>query len=74
MTAKGSSGGLRGSKLSAYEGGIRVPAVIYWKGVLEKSKSEQFFFAQDILPTMLAASSIRQMTETLPVLIDGTVY
>ena len=59
MTAKGSSGGLRGSKLSAYEGGIRVPAVIYWKGVLEKSKSEQFFFAQDILPTMLAASSIK---------------
>ena len=59
MTAKGSSGDLRGSKLSAYEGGIRVPAVLYWKGVLEKSKSEQFFFAQDILPTLLAAASIQ---------------
>tara|TARA_B100000768_G_scaffold62415_1_gene60453 strand:+ start:2551 stop:4107 length:1557 start_codon:yes stop_codon:yes gene_type:complete len=58
MTAKGSTGGLKGSKLSTYEGGIRVPAVIYWKGVLEKSKSDQFFFAQDILPTLLTASSI----------------
>ena len=44
--------------MSAYEGGIRVPAVFYWKGVLEKSKSEQFFFAQDILPTLLSAASI----------------
>ena len=58
LSAKGNSGDLRGSKLSAYEGGIRVPAVIYWKGVLEKSKSEQFFFAQDILPTFLTAASI----------------
>jgi arylsulfatase A-like enzyme len=58
MSARGSSGDLKGSKLSAHEGGIRVPAVIYWKGVLEGSKSEQFFFAQDILPTLLSASSI----------------
>ena len=58
LTAKGSTGGLRGSKLSTYEGGIRVPAVIYWKGVLENSKSDQFFFVQDILPTLLSASSI----------------
>lgn len=59
MSARGSSGDLKGSKLSTYEGGIRVPAVIYWKGVLEESKSEQFFFAQDILPTLLTAASIK---------------
>ena len=35
-----------------------MPAVIYWKGVLEKSKSEQFFFAQDLLPTLLTAISL----------------
>ena len=58
MSARGSSGKLKGSKMSAYEGGIRVPAVFYWKGVLEKSKSEQFFFAQDILPTLLSVASI----------------
>ena len=45
LSARGSAGKLKGSKLSAYEGGIRVPAVIYWKGKLEGGKSEQFFFA-----------------------------
>ena len=50
--------GLKGSKGSAYEGGIRVPAIIYWKGVLENSKSEQFFFSDDILPTLLTAANI----------------
>ena len=58
LSARGSSGKLRGSKLSAYEGGIRVPAVIYWKGVLEGGKSDQFFFVQDLLPTLLSALSI----------------
>ena len=58
INAKGSPGGLRGSKTSALEGGIRVPAVIWWKGVIENSKSEQFFFVQDILPTLLTATNI----------------
>ena len=58
INAKGSTAGLRGSKTSALEGGIRVPAVIWWKGVIEKSKSNQFFFVQDILPTLLSASGI----------------
>ena len=35
-----------------------MPAVIWWKGVIEKSKSNQFFFVQDILPTLLSASGI----------------
>ena len=36
-----------------------MPAVIYWKGKLEGGKSEQFFFAQDLLPTLLSAASIK---------------
>ena len=51
--------GLRGSKGSAYEGGIRVPAIIYFKGVLENAKSNQFIFVDDILPTILSALNIR---------------
>ena len=64
INAKGSTAGLRGSKTSALEGGIRVPAVIWWKGVIEKSKSNQFFFVQDILPTLLSASGINISSST----------
>lgn len=59
VNAKGSTGGLKGSKTSALEGGIRIPASIWWKGVIENSKSDQFFFVQDILPTLLAAAGIK---------------
>ena len=59
LNAKGSPGNLSGSKGSALEGGIRVPAVIWWKGVLENSKSNQFIFVQDLLPTLLSASGTK---------------
>ena len=57
LDSKGNTLGLKGSKGSAYEGGIRVPGIIYYKGVLEKSISNQFFFSDDILPTLLSAIS-----------------
>ena len=59
INAKGSTAGLSGSKTSALEGGIRVPAVMWWKGIIEKEKSEQFFFVQDVLPTLLTAANIK---------------
>ena len=58
LDSKGNTLGLKGSKGSAYEGGIRVPAVIYYKGILEKSLSNQFFFVDDILPTLFGALNI----------------
>ena len=57
LDSKGNTLGLKGSKGSAYEGGIRVPGIIYYKGVLEKSISNQFLFSDDILPTLLTAVS-----------------
>jgi len=59
VNAEGSTGGLSGSKGSAMEGGIRVPAVIWWKGIIENEKSDQFFFVQDVLPTLLTAANIK---------------
>ena len=59
MNSKGNTRGLRGSKGSTYEGGIRVPGIIFYKGKLEKKISDQFFFVDDLLPTLLSASKIK---------------
>ena len=59
VDSKGNTMGLRGSKGTAYEGGIRVPATIFFKGILEKSISNQFIFVDDILPTLLKAVDIK---------------
>ena len=48
---------LRGSKRQLFEGGIRVPFVIAWKGRLPAGKVyEQPIIALDIFPTALAAA------------------
>ena len=64
VDSKGNTLGLRGSKGSAYEGGIRVPAIIYYKGVLENAISNQFIFVDDILPTLLSALNIRSYSQS----------
>ena len=40
-------------KMSVSEGGIRVPAVIWWPDKYEYSKSENFITMMDVLPTIL---------------------
>ena len=67
--ARGSTAGLVGSKTSAREGGIRVPASIMWKGVLDNSKSDQYIFVQDLLPTLLSAAEIELGDQ---IAFDGT--
>ena len=56
--SKGNTAGLKGSKTSALEGGVRVPASIWWQGVIEDSATDQFMFVQDLLPTLLTAAGI----------------
>lgn len=48
-----SAGDLRGLKGSLYEGGIRVPLVAYWPGVIKPgtTTAERFYFP-DVLPTL----------------------
>jgi arylsulfatase A-like enzyme len=50
---------LRGGKGSVLEGGIRVPAVIRWPGVIQPGTTcSQLISAQDLLPTLSAAAGI----------------
>lgn len=48
----GSSGGLRGTKFSFYEGGIREPFIAWWPGVVPAGQTSDLPFAFcDMLPT-----------------------
>ncbi len=47
---------LKGGKSSLWEGGMRVPSLVYWPGVLSPGKSEQMVAVQDVLPTVLEVS------------------
>jgi len=60
-TINGSSNGpLRGSKRQTWEGGIRVPFIIRWKGHLAEGKTYAHPIIQlDVLPTALAAAGVR---------------
>ncbi len=54
-----SNGPLRGYKAQTWEGGIRVPFLIQWKGKIAGGKVDDRPVIQlDILPTALAAASI----------------
>jgi arylsulfatase len=44
----------RGAKGSTYEGGVRVPTFVYWKGMIEPRKSEGLFDLADLFNTSLA--------------------
>ncbi|MCG6924645.1 MAG: arylsulfatase [Acidobacteria bacterium] len=48
----GSSGGLRGRKATTYEGGIRTPAWVYWKGRLEGRRVDHPIHMVDWFPTL----------------------
>ena len=55
-----SSGGLRGIKRDLYEGGIRVPMVARWTGMIPAGKvSDQPLAGWDIFPTLAEAAGTR---------------
>ena len=50
-----SAGPLRGLKGSLYEGGIRVPFIAYWPGMIRPgTRSDERFYFPDVLPTLCA--------------------
>ncbi len=63
-----SNGKLRGGKQDMYEGGIRVPAFISWKGKIAKGRTiHQPTLLMDLLPTFCDLAGVR-----VPEEVDGT--
>ncbi|MFY0714899.1 sulfatase [Seonamhaeicola sp. NFXS20] len=59
---------LRGAKGTIYEGGIRVPAFVNWKGKIESGISETPICGMDYFPTFLELANIKDYKGVL----DGT--
>ena len=55
---RGDNGQLRLGKGSIYEGGTRVPSLLYWQGILKPTTSTSMVSIQDVLPTLLAATGV----------------
>ena len=58
----------RGSKGSSWEGGVRVPTFVYWKGMIEPRKSDGIFDLADLFNTgiSLAGAPGAEVTKFLP--------
>lgn len=52
---------LRGHKLMAYEGGVRVPMIAKWPGITQPSSEEsQYVIIEDIFPTFLEIAGVNE--------------
>ena len=49
----------RKGKQSVYEGGVRVPSLISWRGHMTPHRSSKMVTAQDVLPTLLGAADLK---------------
>lgn len=49
----------RGAKGSTWEGGVRVPTIAYWKGMIEPRRSDGLFDLTDVFSTSLGLAGIR---------------
>ncbi|MEM1156333.1 MAG: sulfatase-like hydrolase/transferase, partial [Pseudomonadota bacterium] len=52
------NGPFRGGKTSPDEGGVRVPAFVYWPGVFDSGAYDYMATVQDVLPTLLEISGV----------------
>ena len=71
---------LKGTKTNHYEGGIRVPAVVWWPAVVPAGMHEQIVSVHDLFPTLLglagsppASDPQRPGVDFWPSVVDGTL-
>jgi len=65
---------LRGHKLLPYEGGIRVPLIVYWPGHVEKgTESSQYVMVDDLFPTILEMAGVSYRDRVIQV-VDGKSF
>jgi len=62
----------RGSKGSTWEGGMRVPTFVYWKGQITPRRSEGLFHVVDLLPTLVSIAG--KPGAQLAGLVPATTY
>jgi arylsulfatase A-like enzyme len=63
---QGTTGGLRGSKATTYEGGPRVPAIIHWPGRIRAGvDAEGLAASQDIFVTLMQAGDAKRPEKPL---------
>lgn len=61
------NGNTHGSKATMYEGGIKVPAIFYWKGELNPGLvNEEVMMSMDIFPTVLELAGVPLNTSKKP--------
>ncbi|MEM9161408.1 MAG: arylsulfatase, partial [Verrucomicrobiota bacterium] len=58
VTRFNSSGGFQGYKRSLHEGGIRIPFIARWKGVIEPGVTDHMGYFPDLLPTFCDAAGV----------------
>lgn len=75
----GSSGPYRGAKSSLFEGGIRLPTIISWKGTLpEEAVNDKFILNTDWMPTLIKLCRLKKGNDQIdgidqsPMIIDPT--
>lgn len=56
------NGPYRRGKMSVYEGGVLVPSIVYWPGVITPKVIDQRVSVQDVLPTLLNAAGLPPAT------------
>lgn len=59
------NGPFRGGKMSADEGGVRVPSFVFWPGVLKPDSYDYMATVQDVLPTLLEIGGVAINGESL---------